>query len=315
MPLPTNKNDFLKALDTHAHGGVELAIHLYKRILCNAPGHLKVLGPMATGLAQLGNPSGALPWFERAKVSEAGFTDTASNHVTALFALGNNNRALMVARSAMILQPVASLNYANLGKAKIALGQNDRGLENLRKALLLEPLRADLHSSIAEVNLRCGLYERAMTSVMQAVAIDPLSGLQDTLLGRIQQKIGDDRVATISLERSLHLNPFNAEARSLLGEYHYAQKRFPDAQRLFLHAILLAPCSFKPGLGLARCLIEEGELEGALPWTGRALKLAPRSPAIRSLRAQTLISAQCYPEALLELHNFITLLPLSLIHI
>jgi type IV pilus assembly protein PilF len=120
----------------------------------------------------------------------------------------------------------------------------------------------------------------ALDQVKLAIAADPLYGEAFNLRGLIYANLGDPVLAEESFKRALQLNARDADTMHNYGWYLCQQKRYAEANALFIQA--LAVTQYR---GVARTLLTQGvcqahagqlaESEASL---SRAYELDPASP-------------------------------------
>jgi tetratricopeptide (TPR) repeat protein len=81
--------------------------------------------------------------------------------------------------------------------------------------------------------------------------------------------------AVEAYEKTLQLNPGAAGAMVNLGTIHYRQRRFPEAERYYLEAIVADPSYPLAEFNLGNLYDEEGKLAEAAQHYRRALELSP----------------------------------------
>ncbi len=163
--------------------------------------------------------------FERRFAASPMADDEASVRASRLFLSGGDaQEALETALAALALKDRAGLHHA-VGLAYKALNHPEKSVDELRTAARMEPGNEEFTFDLAQSLLRGEQFAEASTA----------------------------------LEGAVQSFPESAQIRLTLGVAYYGLRRFPEAVRLFLETIAMAPDVEQPYIFLGRMLDQAGE--------------------------------------------------------
>ena len=97
--------------------------------------------------------------------------------------------------------------------------------------------RARVRMELAGLYFGRGQMNTALDEVKLAIQADPNFGAAYNLRGLIYASLGDDRLAEESFRRALQLNPRDADTMQNFGWYLCQQKRYTEANAMFVQAL------------------------------------------------------------------------------
>ena len=140
--------------------------------------------------------------------------------------------------------------------------------------------RARVRLELAAGYFGRGQMTTALDQVKLALISDPNLGEAFNLRGLIYANLGDDRLAEESFRRALQINPRDADTMQNFGWYLCQQKRFPEADALFVQALAVPQYRDSPRTLMTRgvCQASSGELALAEQTLSRSAELDPANP-------------------------------------
>ena len=163
--------------------------------------------------------------FERRFAASPAADDQAAVRAARLFlSAGDAQAALDTALAALAQKDRAGLHHV-AGLAYAALKQPEKSVDHLRTAVRMEPRNEDFTFDLAQGLLRDEQFAEASTA----------------------------------LEHAVQSFPESAQIRLTLGVAYYGLRRFPEAVRLFLETIAMAPDVEQPYIFLGRMLDQAGD--------------------------------------------------------
>ncbi|MEP7057011.1 MAG: type IV pilus biogenesis/stability protein PilW [Caldimonas sp.] len=126
-----------------------------------------------------------------------------------------------------------------------------------------------------------GQMTTALDQVKLAIQADPTSSEAFNLRGLIYANLGDQALAEESFRRALQLQPKDADAMQNFGWYLCQQKRFAEADALFVQALAVPQYRNTPRTLLTRgvCQALDGKLAESEATLSRSYELDPGNPA------------------------------------
>lgn len=139
----------------------------------------------------------------------------------------------------------------------------------------------------------------ALDQVKQALQAKPNNPDAYGLRGLIYATLGDNEKADDSFQRAMQLAPHDANLMHNYGYYLCQQRRFPDADAQFLHAIAEPTYRQVPRTMLVEgmCQMRAGKAQDAEKTLSRAYELDPANPAIAVNLAEVLYRNGQYERA------------------
>jgi protein O-GlcNAc transferase len=201
--------------------------------------------------------------------------------------------------------------WKSIGDVQLELFDRDAALQAYTQALRLQPREPQTHLALGRFYLDRGEPQTAIEHIRAALESDPSLAGADFLLGSAYRQNGDLPAAVNVLKKALEGNPADQDSRYLLGRTLLALDRTdegrqeldkydkirqqitsadtdykealslladgksPEAEKLLLEAVQLAP-AYGPALhSLGALLLDRGSAEKALPFLNRAAEANP----------------------------------------
>jgi tetratricopeptide (TPR) repeat protein len=115
--------------------------------------------------------------------------------------------------------------------------------------------------------------------------------------------------AEASLSQALNLRTDDATALLALGEVHWRQKNYPEAEKLLLEGLKVDKKSWHGYFTLARMYWEQGDIAKAAPAIGKTLQLKPDFAPGHLLAGNVLLRVSQRERALMEYQEYLRLEP------
>jgi DNA-binding response OmpR family regulator/tetratricopeptide (TPR) repeat protein len=184
-------------------------------------------------------------------------------------------------------QPARALVENRLGRRALMLGKLDEAEVAFCRAATLDPTKADSFQALVRVLLLKRDAVQALKWAERVAKAHPDDVDVQGLYGDTLARAGDaDRARTIWLEGA-HIDPTDAaQVRLMALTYARAAARsikgadYAQADRLYRRSVLLDPLNTAAAAGLARVLLVQNELDGALHWAQRAVSLDLHDPSL-----------------------------------
>jgi type IV pilus assembly protein PilF len=141
--------------------------------------------------------------------------------------------------------------------------------------------RARVRMELAAAYFGRGQLATALDEVKLAIQADPTVGAAYNLRGLIYASLGDDRLAEESFRRALQMNPRDADVMQNFGWYLCQQKRYAEANALFLQALAIPQYADSPRTLLTQgaCQARAGQWAEAERTLHRSFELDSANPA------------------------------------
>jgi len=140
--------------------------------------------------------------------------------------------------------------------------------------------RARVRMELASAYFGRGQLTTALDEVKLAIASDPNYAPAFNLRGLIYAGLGDDRLAEESFRHALQLDARDADTMQNYGWYLCQQKRFPEADTMFLQALSVPQYRDSPRTLLTQgvCQARAGEWTQAEGTLTRSYEIDPANP-------------------------------------
>ena len=220
-----------RQIDTHLQHGKRLhgagrladAGHVYQQVLAMAPHHPEALHMMGVLLLQMGQPSQALAWIERAiaasgsnilKKTEAGSIAAVHvHHAHALLALGRAADAVAAARLALQLKRGDAEAQQVLGHALTDTGDYAGALKAYQDAARVKPDLPDLLNNLGTALHHANRLEEAARTLTRAHGREPRDPGILVNLSSVLRDLGQFEPAEARLAAAARLAPDDPRAR------------------------------------------------------------------------------------------------------
>jgi tetratricopeptide (TPR) repeat protein len=228
-----------------------------------------VYSSLADALARSGRHADALPFFEKAVLTQAGDATTHFNWANTLLSLQRVPEAIRAYEKALLRNPAMTEAYLNLGNGYLQLGQRERAIENYEAALSRASsnggagLRVLLaaHFNSAKLHLDLGRYGEAMVHLNKFIELAPTSNL----IGSVYASLA------VALARS---------------------GRHAEALPVFQRAILAGAGDATTHFNLATSFFQLGQMDHAIGSYETALRLRPDYPEAKAGRENARAAAE-----------------------
>ncbi|MBW8828670.1 MAG: type IV pilus biogenesis/stability protein PilW [Burkholderiales bacterium] len=140
--------------------------------------------------------------------------------------------------------------------------------------------RARVRMELASAYFGRGQLTTALDEVKLAIASDPNYAPAFNLRGLIYAGLGDDRLAEESFRHALQIDARDADTMQNYGWYLCQQKRFPEAETMFLQALSIPQYRDSPRTLLTQgvCQARAGEWTQAEGTLTRSYEIDPANP-------------------------------------
>jgi tetratricopeptide (TPR) repeat protein len=115
--------------------------------------------------------------------------------------------------------------------------------------------------------------------------------------------------AEAALTEAVNIRPDDPNALLALGEVHWRQKHYPDAEKLLLEGLKLDDKSWHGHFTLARLYWDQNQLLKAAPAVGRTLQLKSDFGEAHLLAGNILLKLNQHERALIEYQEYLKLEP------
>ena len=260
-------------------GRLQEGVEFARRALLTDPRRARAHNLLGMALSSQGQPEEALPSFDQAIALQPDFADAHGNRANALSDLGRHEEALASYEQAVTLNPASIGDWLNRGTALHRLGRHDEALASYDRVLALASNFPQAHFNRGNVLAHVDRDGEALASYDRALALDPrhLEALVNR--GNVLLKLGHAADALAGFEAAIAINPDHVGALVNRGTAQSRLERFPEAMASFRQALAIAPNQAAALTGLARAMMAQGDMAGALPLIVRALDLAETDEA------------------------------------
>ena len=224
--------------DLCRNGRLAEGAEVFRKLIDAAPGHVLAHNFLGMALDRLGRPADAIASFDRAIAADPNFAEALANKADALSALGRFSESIDFYDRALATAPDPMAWY-NRGVA----------LHELKR------------------------YEDALASFDRAIVLDPDGDAAIAGRTRSLKALGRTREALESANRAIALRKNSPAHHSDRGLVLKVLGQTNEARSAFEQALALDSDSVPTLTNLAGLLIENGDLEAALPVLRRALAL------------------------------------------
>jgi tetratricopeptide (TPR) repeat protein len=189
------------------------------------------------------------------------------------FARGGFEEMAQQARALAVREPDRGFGWQALGVALVQLGESEAALLFLDRALLLDSQDQTIWEARGVALQKLHQHDAALNSFSISIAIDILNSRAYFNRGLTLSAAGERDHALTSFRRALRIEPSNSDIWASLGYLLKTALLSAEACVAYEHALALSPASPKTLSGLGLVLIKEGRFSMAL-WMFRcALRL------------------------------------------
>lgn len=180
--------------------------------------------------------------------------------------------------------PGASYDQVRAARKELARGDMDGAQGAYCKAIRFDPSNADAISGLARVLMSRRDAKAAAQAARDAVKLRPEEASFQILLGDCLALGGDPVKALDPLLLGYGVSPSDAAAREKLvaaqlklGAEATRRQDHPAAERAYRRALVLQASNAPAAQGVARALLDEGQVKGAVYWAKKATTLDGKS--------------------------------------
>ncbi|MCG8459267.1 MAG: tetratricopeptide repeat protein [Holophagales bacterium] len=186
--------------------------------------------------------------------------------------------------------PVSATALERKGRQALLRGYWEVAADLFRRARAIAPHRPEIRFNLAMAYFSSGKIEQAAPELEQLIEDVPTYSSSYRLLGRILAIQGRDPEALRYLRHAVELDPESEAHHRALADFHLQRGRTTEARRHFREAERLDDRGAEAFLGLAQCLLLDGENEAAMQAVEQGLRRQPLSKTLRwlALRARAL---------------------------
>lgn len=175
-------------------------------------------------------------------------------------------------------------------------GELTRGEALARQFLRVQPRNAEALNLCGVACLNQGKATQAQELIKRALTLRKDASYHLNL-ALAEQALGNAERAEEAFRACLQLQPGNAQAANNLANICNKQRRYKEAEQLYLQAIASNPAYLLAYKNLGNHLCERGQSEAAIPILTRALKLSPDRSDLQLELAKALQNRKRYKEA------------------
>ncbi len=212
-------------------------------------------------------------------------------------ARGDTTTAISDVRAVLRDQPNAPALMRTLAAAYAANGDAALAEETLRAAIRANPSDIPSRLALADLLMKSGRGEEAQPVADQLVAEQPGDIRSIEAAFRVQVQRRDFTAARGSAQQILRLRPDLPAGAYLLGLVDEVEGKLGTAREQFERASALAPAAVEPIAAIARVELAQRSAARALARVEQALRAAPASSGLLSLKAEILLQMRRYEES------------------
>lgn len=194
-----------KAINKHKAGQHSVAQSLYKKILKNNPGHIDANYMLGTSLAETGQASRALKYFEQAEKQAPDSQYIKNNLGNVYRMLGDYDNALSKYQEALSIQPDMSQALNNLAIVQRRLNNNAEAIALYKRAISNRPDFVEAHYNLGKSYWDEAQYDNAFACFQRVLEINPQHILAVHELGNYYMHIKENDRAIACFEKYLSL--------------------------------------------------------------------------------------------------------------
>ncbi|MCH7704535.1 MAG: tetratricopeptide repeat protein, partial [Planctomycetes bacterium] len=225
---------------------------------------------------------------------------------------GAVDEAMVVFQRVINLLPKESAGYIGLGAAKVQAGAHEEAAGLLERAIKIDSSDRMAHFLLGGSYMRLDRKEEAARELALGVN-GQVRYLSDEWTPRLRRHaqtvtaqlkkarhmhaVGDAVGAARILESTVARHPNNVDALNNLAIAYVSIDRAKDALELRVSAEQVDRTDSFTYANLARCEIELGDIDSALVYADRSVKLAPQSADAHLTRGRVLLMLQRAPDA------------------
>lgn len=261
----------------HQSGEFDQAQSHYEQALKRDPLQLDALQLLGVLLAQQGNPSSAIPYFEKAIALQPQQPGLAANCARAYFDLGEWSKARDHYAEVIRLTPDAIDALCGYGECQGRLGLFDEAISAYQKALSLNPELHEILAALAQFHRKKKDFSKALDCLYQALHLSPKQPEYVINQALLLSDLGRFNEALEAINIALENNPEIPDGWVTKGLIQKNLGLEVDALLSLDAALVMAPGSIDALLHKGRFLREKGDLEGGVHLFQQVLKIEPQN--------------------------------------
>ena len=164
-----------------------------------------------------------------------------SNYGKALADAGNASEALTYYDKAIKLNPRFYDAYYNRGNARVNLGDYKRAIADYKETLMINPDHSNGHYNLGNALARGGNLTEAVVQLKEAVRLKPRSAEYQNNLGYVLALLGKEGEAITHFREAIRLKPDLADAHNNLGSALLSQGEIDGAIDSYRAALRINP--------------------------------------------------------------------------
>jgi tetratricopeptide (TPR) repeat protein len=165
--------------------------------------------------------------------------------------------------------------YMAQGSALLRNGAYTEAITSFRKVLSMEPRNFEAQFNLAFAFLQSERYDKAIAEYNKAISLEPRNANCWANIGFAYQKAGKMNKAADAIGHAVELNPNNVEARMNLAAMYEDANARDKAIAQYEAVIRIDGKRGEAYSGVARCLTDKGNLEGAKKYLNEAIMADP----------------------------------------
>jgi tetratricopeptide (TPR) repeat protein len=185
---------------------------LWADCLKKSPNKPRPLSSYGAALADVGNASEALTYYDKAIKVNPRFYAAYYNRGIAHDNLGNYNQAIGDFDRAIELNPTLAAAYNNRGAIYGKLGNYNQAIGDFDRAIEFNPTLAAAYNNRGAAYDRLGNYKQAIGNFDRAIELNPTLADAYNNRGTAYETIGNYKQAIGDFDRAIELNPTQAVA-------------------------------------------------------------------------------------------------------
>lgn len=178
---------------------------------------------------------------------------------------------------------ITALYLNNLGAEELRVNHPEIALRYFQDAVKLAPEFPPAWANLGVAQRRLGFVQEALKAYGKALELAPGNPTVLTNLAALFRSLGRESEAQQAL-RTANLAQASPHQLLVRGDLEMATGKIQEAKKLYRRALRLNPTFVEAMAALAKAELAEGRLRAARRWIGKAEKLDPNHPQLKSLR-------------------------------
>ena len=300
---------FNSALECHKAGNFHGAISEYKAIHEKWPNHFDTVQLLGVALAQIGDFSSALQYFDEALLINAESYAVFNNKGNALKAIGKTDAAINCYQSAIALNSNYYEARFNLATLFLEIKNYGEARDQLLKCIELRKNSSRSFYALGVAYSGLKQNENAIKLFGQCLETD--NRYTDAYVARGLELIKSKKheEAIIDLEFALKLNPKNADALLNIGDAHQQINKINDALNYYQKCLAVDPKQYYAFHNMGELYLKRGNYNNAIEMFESALLINPNHHISINSIGSALLSLEKPSDALLKFENALNINP------